>query len=118
MTQGVCVATTHRVLSPPSGSGPRFSIPFFQGVSLDSEFESVKIPESTLALKRELLKKDGQEFVEMTFKKERYKTLGEATLMNRVKSHPDVGEKYYPDLLKEIHEYDKKTQGADGVMVN
>jgi hypothetical protein len=28
--------------------------------------------------------------------------LGEATLMNRIKSHPDVGERWYPDLLKQI----------------
>src|SRR5262245_21788544 len=100
MTSGVCIATSHRVLSPPAGSGPRYSIPFFQGISYDSEFETVNVPESVLALKRKLMAKEGREFVEMTFKKERYKKLGEATLMNRVKSHPDVGEKYYPDLLK------------------
>ena len=30
--------------------------------------------------------------------------MGEATLMNRVKSHPDVGERWYPELLGKIRE--------------
>jgi hypothetical protein len=30
--------------------------------------------------------------------------LGEATLRNRVKSHPDVGERWYPDILAGIRE--------------
>lgn len=32
------------------------------------------------------------------------KTLGEATLRNRVKSHQDVGERWYPDILAGIRE--------------
>jgi len=35
-------------------------------------------------------------------------TLGLATLRNRVKSHPDVGEKWYPEMLKEIREEQKE----------
>jgi len=34
--------------------------------------------------------------------KGRWNHLGEATLMNRIKSHPDVGEAWYPDLLEKI----------------
>lgn len=30
MTLGLARATSHRVLSPPKGSTPRYSIPFFQ----------------------------------------------------------------------------------------
>ena len=41
LTQGVCVSTTHRVLSPPAGSGARLSIPFFQGVRYDAEFDEL-----------------------------------------------------------------------------
>lgn len=68
------------------GSGPRFSIPFFQGVSYDATFESMDVPEEVKALKKTLVSKDE---VEMTFKKERFQRLGEATLMNRVKvCHP------------------------------
>lgn len=36
------------------------------------------------------------------------RTLGEATLKNRIKSHPDVGERWYPDLLAEIREKQKR----------
>jgi len=32
------------------------------------------------------------------------KTLGEATFRNRVKSHPDVGERWYPEVLASIRE--------------
>ncbi|KAF3934152.1 hypothetical protein ABW20_dc0102258 [Dactylellina cionopaga] len=105
ITQGVCTSTTHRVLSPAPGSGPRFSIPFFQGVSYDASFEDMGVPESVLALKRQIVggKKDSIEF---TFKKDRFKHLGEATLLNRIKSHPDVGQKYYPDLLAQIREHE------------
>ncbi|RPB25227.1 Clavaminate synthase-like protein [Terfezia boudieri ATCC MYA-4762] len=113
MTGGVCVATTHRVLSPPAGSGARFSIPFFQGVSYDTNFEDMDVPEDVKALKRDVQRSaNAGESVEMTFKKERYETLGQATLMNRIKSHQDVGEKFYPDLLTVVREMVAKEQEA------
>lgn len=37
--------------------------------------------------------------VDFTFTKGKWEHLGEATLFNRVKSHPDVGERWYPELL-------------------
>jgi isopenicillin N synthase-like dioxygenase len=96
LTQGVCQSTTHRVLSPARGSGPRFSIPFFQGVSYDATFESMDVPESVKALRSEILKRRGAKLddVEFTFIKGQWSRLGEATLMNRIKSHPDVGERW------------------------
>ncbi|KAL2051498.1 hypothetical protein ABVK25_008160 [Lepraria finkii] len=42
--------------------------------------------------------------VEFTFTKGRWGHLGEATLVNRVRSHQDVGEKWYPDILKRIRD--------------
>jgi isopenicillin N synthase-like dioxygenase len=106
LTQGVCMSTTHRVLSPAPGTGPRYSIPFFQGVSLDATFESMEVPEEVKDMRRKVMAKNGGRLddVEFTFKKGRYKHLGEATLMNRIKSHPDVGERWYPDLLAQIRE--------------
>jgi hypothetical protein len=96
LTQGVCQSTTHRVLSPARGSGPRFSIPFFQGVSYDATFESMDVPESVKALRSEILERRGAKLddVEFTFIKGQWSRLGEATLMNRIKSHPDVGERW------------------------
>lgn len=104
LTSGICASTTHRVLSPPAGAGPRFSIPFFQGVSYDAVFESMDVPESVRSLRRSVVEKNGgrRDDVEFTFVKGRWSHLGEATLMNRIKSHPDVGEKWYPELLDRI----------------
>ena len=96
LTQGVCQSTTHRVLSPAPGSGPRFSIPFFQGVSYDATFESMDVPESVKELRSKILEQRGERTndVEFTFISGQYRHLGEATLMNRIKSHPDVGERF------------------------
>jgi isopenicillin N synthase-like dioxygenase len=43
VTQGLARATSHRVLSPPKGSTPRYSVPFFQNISLN-----VKLPDEIL----------------------------------------------------------------------
>ncbi|KAL8848942.1 MAG: hypothetical protein Q9221_006036 [Calogaya cf. arnoldii] len=110
LTHGVCASTTHRVLSPAAGEGPRFSIPFFQGVSYDATFEAVDIPSEIMEMREEILRKRGVEQrddVEFTFTKGRWGHLGEATLTNRVKSHPDVGERWYPDILASIREEER-----------
>lgn len=126
LTQGVCTSTTHRVLSPPAGEGPRFSIPFFQGVRGDAEFEDLEtvgvgqVPEAVKEQRRRVLEANGGRLddVEFTFRGGGVaKTLGEATLRNRVKSHPDVGERWYPDILAQIREEQRlaaanKTTGA------
>ncbi|KAL9030938.1 MAG: hypothetical protein Q9196_000985 [Gyalolechia fulgens] len=107
LTHGVCASTTHRVLSPDSGEGPRFSIPFFQGVSYDATFEHVDIPVEIMAMREEILRERGvdkRDDVEFTFTKGKWGHLGEATLWNRVRSHPDVGERWYPEIWKRIRE--------------
>jgi isopenicillin N synthase-like dioxygenase len=127
LTQGVCASTTHRVLSPAAGEGARFSIPFFQGVRMDAEFEELetvgvgKVPEEVREQRRKVLEASGGRLddVEFTFRSGgASRTLGEATLRNRVKSHPDVGERWYPDILKDVRrelaekESEKKTTAA------
>jgi len=92
LTGGVCRSTTHRVLSPRPGDGPRYSVPFFQGVSYDASFEEMEVPEAVRALSR--VRGELKDDVEFTFRKGRWGHLGEATLANRVKSHPDVGERW------------------------
>jgi hypothetical protein len=93
------------------------------------------VPEEVKILKQSIAIKEGgrKDDVEMTFKKGgRFRHLGEATLMNRVKvspltylhnrrgtkltscvnqSHPDVGERYYPDLLKTVREQARLEMG-------
>ncbi|KAL8691909.1 MAG: hypothetical protein Q9218_002955 [Villophora microphyllina] len=107
LTHGICASTTHRVLSPAAGQGARYSIPFFQGVSYDATFESVDVPQEVMDMRDEVLKKQGgrrADDVEFTFMKGRWGHLGEATLTNRVRSHPDVGERWYPDILRRVRE--------------
>lgn len=131
LTQGVCVSTTHRVLSPAAGAGPRFSIPFFQGVSGDADFDDLEnvgvgqVAEHVKEQRRLVLERNGGRLddVEFTFRKGGVaRTLGEATLRNRVKSHPDVGERWYPDILASIREEQARSkqggsvgQGAVGI---
>jgi isopenicillin N synthase-like dioxygenase len=120
LTQGVCMSTTHRVLSPAPGTGARFSVPFFQGVSYDAEFEELndldggggvgRVPEEIRRMRREIVERNGGRLddVEFTFRGGYgAKTLGEATLKNRVKSHPDVGERWYPEILAQIRAQQK-----------
>lgn len=93
ITGGVVTSTTHRVLSPEAGEGPRYSIPFFQGISYDAEFCQMDVPEEVRELKRQVLARAKEEKgeggnekeVEMTFRKDLFGRLGEATLWNRVK---------------------------------
>jgi isopenicillin N synthase-like dioxygenase len=115
LTQGVCASTTHRVLSPAAGSGPRFSIPFFQGVSYDATFESVHVPAEILEMKDDLRRERGEaraDDVEFTFEKGRWGHLGEATLENRIKSHPDVGERWYPQILAKVRAEQESAKGG------
>ncbi|KAL6153078.1 hypothetical protein ACJQWK_03149 [Exserohilum turcicum] len=101
LTDGVCASTTHRVLSPRKGEGARYSVPFFQGVSYDARFEAMDVPDEVVRLRDEA-RKQPRDDVEFTFVKGRWGHLGEATLMNRIKSHPDVGERWYAEQLKQI----------------
>lgn len=124
LTQGVCVSTTHRVLSPPAGAGARFSIPFFQGVSGDASFDDLEtvgvgeVPAHVREERRRVLERNGGgrlDDVEFTFRRGgAATTLGEATLRNRVKSHPDVGERWYPDILASIREEQARLKQEGG----
>ena len=112
ITHGACSSTTHRVLAPARGQGSRFSIPFFQGVGSDANFEYVQIPPHILEEKRKWLDGSGGRLddVEFTFVKGRFQRLGEATFWNRCKSHEDVAERWYPDIWRKIQE--EKNAGA------
>lgn len=97
LTHGVCASTTHRVLAPDRGQGSRYSIPFFQGVSYDADFESVRIPESIRAQKQAFVDRNGGrrlDDIEFTFVKDRFRNHGEATLWFRCKSHEDVAQRW------------------------
>lgn len=71
------------------------------------------VPEHVRALRADILKRQNgrKDDVEFTFVKGRWNHLGEATLMNRIKSHTDVGEKWYPELLQQIR--DQQARGVE-----
>ncbi|CAD6441740.1 9ec9bfa5-467e-424a-9b73-5af0491ac6a2 [Sclerotinia trifoliorum] len=111
LTKGVCMSTTHRVLSPEYGQGPRYSVPFFQGVRGSTKFEELnevgigEVKEEVREMRRRVLESVGGRLddVEFTFiGGGKAETLGEATLRNRIKSHVDVGEKWYPEILADV----------------
>ena len=108
MTNGVCVATTHRVSLGPQDFvdhqgrplGPRFSYPVFQTLKLDvmhDELCSLQIPDHIRALvKDEKIKSDAEHF----FAQYHLMSPGKGIFTARLTSHPDVGRRWYPELLE------------------
>ncbi|RMJ26568.1 Oxidoreductase, 2OG-FeII oxygenase family [Aspergillus sp. HF37] len=98
ITGGICAATTHRVVAPTSKT--RYSVPFFLGVRLDLTLEQLK--DSAAHIVRQIPASDDQKKrsldVPSEFLSPLYSCFGEAHLRNRVLSHPDVGQKWYPEL--------------------
>ncbi|KAF2720818.1 Clavaminate synthase-like protein [Polychaeton citri CBS 116435] len=92
-TEGAVKATVHRVVAPGPDSNDRYSIPFFQGLPLDmtvSEIRSV-IPEHVRSLRKLRDANDGVS----TFLDPRWDSLGESQLRKWIRSHKDVGLKWY-----------------------
>lgn len=102
LTGGRCLATTHRVRAPPAGK-TRYSVPFFQAVKLDltpseidenSDLINGLITEGPKDLQRR------QKATSSEFLDPKYSCFGEAQLRNRIISHRDVSEIWYPELKK------------------
>ncbi|KAK6207821.1 2OG-Fe(II) oxygenase [Colletotrichum tabaci] len=100
VTGGACRATTHRVLAGPR---ERFSVPFFQGVrrdltkeeavgSLRAHFDNLEIGGSTSE------PNEGRD-IDSAFLKGKYDTWGESQLRTKIRSHRDVGKKFYADVF-------------------
>lgn len=101
VTNGVCKATTHRVVG---GSLERFSVPFFQGVKRSlTKDEAVGILRSHFQgqeFKSELpLEAEEGEKIDSAFLKGKYETWGESQLRTKIRSHRDVGKKFYGDVF-------------------
>ncbi|KAJ7648521.1 hypothetical protein B0H17DRAFT_1103006 [Mycena rosella] len=102
VTQGLARATSHRVISPSGGTGPRYSVPFFQNIGLD-----VRLTEHVLEFPPEILKlRDARGALNATdsvnFTEFDREPSGRVNLIGRVKSHPDVAERHYPELFKQV----------------
>lgn len=104
ITGGICAATTHRVIAPTTKT--RYSIPFFLGVRLDLTLDQLKESAAHIVSRIPVTDDRKKKAVDVPseFLSPMYACFGEAHLRNRVLSHPDVGQKWYPDL------YTKYTQ--------
>ncbi|KAK2784990.1 hypothetical protein FQN53_008041 [Emmonsiellopsis sp. PD_33] len=101
VTNGVCKATTHRVLMEP-GAGERFSVPFFQGVRRDLTKEEAvgSLRERFLPLLAGSVESEEGMRVDSAFLRGKYDTWGESQLRTKVRSHRDVGRRFYGDVFE------------------
>ncbi|KXS95852.1 hypothetical protein AC578_7883 [Pseudocercospora eumusae] len=93
-TEGAVKATVHRVIAPGLESPVRYSIPFFQGLPLDMTVSEVQsyIPEEV----RQLRRNSGKPHAGVSsFLDPRWDSLGESQLRKWIRSHRDVGLKWY-----------------------
>jgi isopenicillin N synthase-like dioxygenase len=93
-TNGYLRATVHRVVSPPADKD-RLSIAFFLGAQLDAVVPVYALPES-LAQEASGPESDPQNPL--------LRDVGWNYLKGRLRSHPDVAERYYRDVLRERSE--------------
>jgi isopenicillin N synthase-like dioxygenase len=94
-TNGVCPATTHRVLSGPA---ERFSVPFFQGVRRNlTKAEAVGTLREHFS-KREVSDSGGRE-IDSAFLHGKYDTWGETQLRTKIRSHRANGRKFYREVF-------------------
>ncbi|EME84874.1 uncharacterized protein MYCFIDRAFT_88617 [Pseudocercospora fijiensis CIRAD86] len=93
-TEGAVKATIHRVIAPGPDSPVRYSIPFFQGLPLDMTVSEVQscIPEEVRQLRKD---SDTSYDGVSSFLNPRWDSLGESQLRKWIRSHKDVGLKWY-----------------------
>ncbi|KAJ2900687.1 hypothetical protein IWW38_000361 [Coemansia aciculifera] len=97
LVHNVAIATTHRVLNPPPGRGPRYSIPFFLGARLDKKLAPIDIPQRILDQRPQTVVTDSGHQFGRVYKSDP----GLYAVLNRISSHRDVGAKFYAQLAKE-----------------
>ncbi|KAL1960776.1 hypothetical protein VTO42DRAFT_6606 [Malbranchea cinnamomea] len=99
VTNGVCKATTHRVLI--SGEKERFSVPFFQGVRRDlTKEEAVGTLREHFAKIGAVEEAAESKEIDSAFLRGKYDTWGESQLRTKIRSHRDVGRKFYADVFE------------------
>ena len=92
-TEGAVKATVHRVTAPRPDSNVRYSIPFFMGLPLDMTVSEIRkhIPEDVRRLRSNT--EHGETI--SSFLDPRWDSLGESQLRKWIRSHKEVGEKWY-----------------------
>ena len=100
VTNGVCKATTHRVLLPP-GDYDRYSVPFFQGVRPDLTKSDLKALWSHFDKDKWKTRESAEgQLIDSPFLRGKYETWGEAQLRTKIRSHRDVGQRHYLDVFE------------------
>lgn len=94
-TEGAVRATIHRVKAPVERD--RYSIPFFMGLPLDLTVSEIKslIPVEVRSLRQKEDEKSPVEAALPGFLDPRWDSLGESVLRKWMRSHQDVGLKWY-----------------------
>ncbi len=102
-TEGAVRATVHRVKAPTERD--RYSIPFFMGLPLDLKVSEIRsfIPESVRSMRREENDRFAVEAALSTFLDPRWDSLGESVLRKWIRSHQDVGFKWYGSRILEYY---------------
>ena len=109
-TEGTVRATVHRVKAPMRKE--RYSIPFFMGLPLEIKLSEIRefIPAEVRSMRRRA-SADGKTAVESTlsaFLDPRWDTLGESQLRKWIRSHEDVGRRWYgADVVEYYTETDQ-----------
>jgi isopenicillin N synthase-like dioxygenase len=88
-SSGYLRATVHRVVSPPAGRD-RYSIAYFPGARLDATIPVLRLPPE-LARQARGPETDPANPL--------FRDVGNNLLKGRLRSHPDVAERYYADVL-------------------
>jgi isopenicillin N synthase-like dioxygenase len=88
-TEGYLVATIHRVQAPPPGVD-RYSVPFFWSPRLDAVIDPVPLPPELKAEARGISDDPANPLLA---------SYGMNMLKGRMRAHPDVTERHYPELL-------------------
>jgi hypothetical protein len=100
VTSGVCRATVHRVLAGPE---ERYSVPFFQGMRRGlTKVEAVETLRVHFGSREFVVAGESEEGreVDSAFLRGRYETWGETQLRTKIRSHRDVGRRFYADVFE------------------
>jgi isopenicillin N synthase-like dioxygenase len=93
VTNGLCKATTHRVLLPSGGPFDRYSVPFFQGVQPRLRKQDLMSLWAQFDERRHRwgdgLESEEASKVDSPFLKGKYDTWGEAQLRTKIRSHSE-----------------------------
>jgi hypothetical protein len=89
-SDGYLRATLHRVVTPAAGK-ERISVAFFLGARLDSTVPLLSLPPELAARARG---------PELDPNNPLFRDVGQNYLKGRLRSHPDVAQRYYADLVE------------------